>query len=167
MGDDVKWFRVTDPLSPLFGCDVDGYLLDKAFGNGRDGFVVTGLRRVDIFMGDRPFQLVAKDDEDLGIMVDAAMLKESAIQDDIVELVTDRPFGIAIDEGEMTRDDGLTLSIARFERAVQIAMQGPDGDLIASKTFVGDPEFVGAEILEMFEDGADQDDIVFALKRRD
>jgi hypothetical protein len=161
MGDEVKWFRVVDPLSPLFGSDVrcaseeDGWML------------IDGLRRVDIFMGDRPFQLLAPEGEDLGLRIDSDCLRESHVQDDVVELVTDRPFGISIDEGEMTRDDGLTLTIARFERAVQVALKAGDDELLATKTFVGDPEFAGADILEMFERGDDVDDITFALKRRD
>ena len=169
MGENIHgWYRVIDPLNPLFGCDVkisDSSAVVSA-GGSKLHWKIIAMRRVDIFVGDRPFQLIAPEGEDLGLFIDPDHLEESQIQDDVVELTTARPFGISLDEGELTRDDGLTLNVARYERAVQMALSVND-DLLATKTFVGDPEFVGQHILDMFEDGASQDDIVYELKRRD
>lgn len=160
-----KWFRVIDPLNPLYGCDVDGYVEDKAFGNGRDGLIVTALRRVDVFIGDRPFQLVAKEHEDLGLMVDLDSLRDSPLQDDVVELTTDRPFGLCIDDSKMERNDSISLHVVRYERATQIALLR-DGSKLASKTNAGDDRTVWENtVINLFSDGAEADDLTYLLRR--
>lgn len=169
---DSKWYRVVDPLNPLFGCDVRGHEADQSFPDGRSGLVVTAMRRVDIFVGDRPFQLVAPDEEDLGIMIDDTHLEDAPIQDETVELQTDRPFGICLDESELTRKDGHTLRIARYERATQVALSDPQEELLGTRTFASDPSKVldsssdEARVLRYFEENCDPDEIVYLLKRR-
>lgn len=164
-----KWFRVIDPLSPLYGCDIrlglglarvnpDDFSV-KSFG------VVVAMRRVDVFVGDRPFQLIAKEGEDLGLMIDKSQLEDSPLQDETVETGTDRPHGLCIDESEMTRGDGVTLRVARYERAVQIAVEDSEGELRATNTAVGGTRDVWEKVIvDMFEAGADVDDITYALE---
>lgn len=163
-----KWYRVIDPINPLFGCDVTG-LIDE---DTHPGYLqVTAMRRVDIFVGDRPFQLVGNDYEGLGIMIDTDHLGESLLQDETVELTTERPFGRCIDESEMTRKDGVTLRIARYETHVQIALSDSEGSLLGTQTlWSGGPtgpmvvKHWEEKIVSMFERGDDQDDIVYALR---
>jgi len=163
-----KWYRVVDPINPLFGCDVTG-LIDE---DSLPGYLqVTAMRRVDIFVGDRPFQLVAQEGEGLGVMVDVDHLADSLLQDETVELTTERPYGRCIDESEMTRKDGVTLHIARYESSTQIAVSDADGELLGTNTLWSGgptgPEIVGLweqRIVSMFERGDDQDDIAYALR---
>lgn len=162
--EEMKWFRVVDPLSPLYGCDVRGWESEAAFGPD-DALIVTAMRRVDVFVGNRPFQLVAKQGEDLGLAVRTSQLDVSPVQDEIIETGTDRPHGLCLDESEMTRLDGVTLRVARYERATQIALEDPDGVLVATATESGEAR--GAwetAIVDMFEHGDDQDDITYALR---
>lgn len=168
-----KWYRVTDPLNPLCGCDV------KLGGNGitnvqmKDGVTqevehynrVIALRRVDVFVGDRPFQLVAPEGEHLGVMVDMRHVEISPLQDETVETGTDRPHGLCLDESEMTRKDGLTIRIARYEKATQIALEDGEGNLLATRTEIASfRDTWERQILAMWETGQEQDDIVYALE---
>jgi hypothetical protein len=162
--EEEKWFRVTDPLSPLYGCDVRGWRSQAVFG-ADDALVVIALRRVDVFVGDRPFQLVAREGEDLGIAVRADQLDESPLQDETIETGTDRPHGLCIDESEMSRNDGSTLRIARYERATQIAVEDNNGDLLATRTETADYRDVWEQgIIRLFETGVDVDEIAYALQ---
>jgi hypothetical protein len=133
---------------------------------GVDGaLIVIALRRVDVFVGDRPFQLVAREGEDLGIAVRTDQLDESPLQDETIETGTDRPHGLCIDESEMSRDDGSTLRIARYERATQIAVEDSNGDLLATRTETADYRDVWErEITRLFETGVDVDEIAYALQ---
>lgn len=159
-----NWYRVMDPLSPLCGSDVRGYVVDTVFGADH-GLVIQALRRVDVFTGDRPFQLVAGPDEDLGLIVRTEQLQDSPLQDEVIELVTDRPHGRCLDEYELDRSDGVTLRVARFEQAVQVALDDAAGLLLASTTYSGDrfqERFDSFE--EHFRDGVDEDDLVLSLR---
>lgn len=165
-----KWYRVIDPLSPLYGCDVSvkggivTYLPDTMTPDRRFT-TVTGLRRVDVFVGDRPFQLIAKDGEDLGLLIDRTQLEDSPIQDEIVVTGTDRPFGLCLDESEMTREDGTCLRIARYEQAIQIAVTDSDGKLLATDTSSGPERLVWEiQLIAMFERNDAAEDIAYCLR---
>lgn len=161
MVEKAKWYRVIDPLNPLYGCDVEGAESLSAEGWLR----VQAMRRVDIFVGDRPFQLVAPEKGCLGVLIDMDHLEASPIQDEVVETGTDRPHGLCLDESEMTRQDGVTLRIARYERATQIALEDSEGELLATATESGEARNAWeTAIIDMFERGDDQDDIQFALR---
>jgi len=175
MDEDVKWYRVTDPLSPLCGCDVrlSGLRVwNIAWSRpGTEFYQVVAMRKVDVFVGDRPFQLVAKEGEDLGLLINMDQLAESPFQNDVMEIGRDRPHGICLDESEMTRQDGVTLRIARYERATQIALEDADDCLLATTTEPikpTDPDEVRNAwedaIITMFERGDDVDDICYALR---
>lgn len=165
-----KWYRVIDPLSPLYGCDVllSGEHVRSiawAFDPEDEAFYrIVAMRRMDVIMGDRPFQLVAKKGEDLGLLISNACISSSPIQDEIIETGTDRPYGICINEGEMTRGDGYTLRVAQYEKATQIALSDSDGKLLATHTDLESSQYWEEEILRMFERGDDPDDIVYALR---
>ena len=167
-----KWFRVIDPLSPLYGCDVrvapDGLSLVKPDDFSTRSFAtIQALRRVDVFVGDRPFQLVAKDGEDLGLMIERSQLETSPLQNETVETGTDRPHGLCIDESEMTRADGVTLHVVNYERATQIALRDANNQVLASDTIAGDLDlrFIWeTTVLSMFERGDDQDDLIYVLR---
>jgi hypothetical protein len=165
-----KWYRVIDPLSPLYGSDVllsGEAVWNVAWATDEDEkfYQVIGIRRVDVFLGDRPFQLMAKDGDDLGFLISNTRIASSPIQDNVVVTGTDRPHGICIDETEMTRQDGTTLRIARYERATQIAVEDNNGDLMATHT--DSTEFRDhweKVIVGMFEDGDEVEDIAYALR---
>lgn len=155
------WYRVTDPLNPLCGCDVRV----ETSTLGPSWLHVVALRRVDVFLGDRPFQLFAPPEESLGVMIRKAHLEMSPIQDDVVQTATDRPHGICIDESEMTRADGVTLCVVHYERATQIAVKDSDGRLLATHTDSGDFRNVWEQaLIGSFETGNDVDEIVYALR---
>lgn len=174
MKTEVKWYRVIDPLSPLYGCDVRGWR--KPVGNNemtiQDFMVIEAMRRVDIFVGDRPFQLVAPDGEMLGLLIDWTQLEPSPLQDEIVELATDMPYGEFLEEVELNREDGCVLHLSAYERLYQVALlvpgppdPGPLGNkpprrLLASRTIDCTPEVIQA-IRGVFERG----DSVFDIKR--
>ncbi len=162
-----NWYRVIDPLNPLYGCDVRCRESLQAEG----WMVVEALRRVDVFVGDRPFQLVAPKGGCLGLLVDSDNLEVSPIQDEVMETATDRPYGLCLNESEMQRGDEVTLRIARYEYSTQIALLSAEGKLLATQTlWNGGP--TGPEttrlweekIVSMFERGDDQDDIAYALR---
>lgn len=159
-----EWFRVNDPLSPLHGCDVRG---SEAVDENEEslGFLmIEALRRVDIFVGDRPHQLVAPEDGNLGLMIDMNQLIESPIQDDIVELVTDRPFGKCVEEYQLDRADGVALRIARFEGAIQVALDDVGGRLVRSVVFSDVSREVEVEALVSdFRLGLEVDDLLVLM----
>ena len=157
------WYRVVDPLNPLCGCDVR---VPRVFiENDLKMAVVDAVRRVDIFVGDRPFQLFAPEGQSLGVWVNVKHLAASPIQDEVVETGADRPYGICIDESEMTRADGVTLRVARYERATQVARENADGQLLSTATKTDELRNFWEElIVNMFSRGDDQDDITYALR---
>lgn len=159
------WFRVIDPLNPLFGCDVEGDLLTvEGVAIGR--LEVRKMRRVDITVGDRPFQLVAPARKYLGVTVDIDHLERSPLQDETVELDTSRPFGRCIDESEMTRRDGVTLRIARYENAVQIAIEDADNSLVATETIADPDRKLEETVVHLWEGGAEEEELAALLKFR-
>lgn len=165
-----KWWRVIDPLNPLYGCDVSGRRV--AWDDETDETLmisVRRMRRVDVFVGDRPFQLVAKEGESLGLWIDVTHLEESPMQGD-VEIGHDKPYGTCLDESDLTRGDGCMLRIVRYEKAQQVALDSPSGQLLANKTFGtadGSDSPGLRSLINKFSDEADVEDLVYDLKRRD
>ncbi len=160
---EMKWYRVTDPLNPLCGCDVRGWVSEAVFGPD-NALAIVALRRVDVFVGDRPYQLVAPEGETLGVAVMMEHLVDSPFQDDVMEVGDDRPFGLCLNESEMTRPDGCTLFVVQYERATQIALR-VNGKLLATKTDTSNMKEVWeTQIIARFELGDDQDDMVYMLR---
>lgn len=135
MGHSSVWYRVVDPVNPLCGCDVR---IDDAVKDDAVYHEVVALRRVDVLVGDRPFQLRAPDGQGLGVCVAGSHLEESPIQDDVVEIAYDSPYGKCLDELSIPGPDGDQLQIARYERAIQAAYGEQDGELYATCTIRGD-----------------------------
>ncbi len=105
MAEKKKWFRVTDPLNPLCGCDVR--IQDfGSFTEAKDWWTVEAMRRVDVFIGDRPFQLIAREGENLGLMVDARHLVESPLQATSVGVVRSPASTVATVASHTRRADG-------------------------------------------------------------
>ncbi len=159
---EVKWYRVIDPLSPLYGCDVRGYSAECVFGPD-DGLVIKAMRRVDIFVGDRPFQLIAPQGETLGLVIDSRQLEPSPLQDETVELATDLPYGEFLEEVEDERGDRLRLHSVAYENAYQVALTSPEGVIVTRTIQNLNDELI--EIREMFARGDDVDDIKFKILR--
>lgn len=154
MGEGVKWYRVVDPLNPLYGCDVRCIIEPDMDTTGYS--TINAMRRVDIFVGDRPFQLIAQPGKDLGLMVFRDHLEESPVQDEIVELGTDYPYGKCQGEMNLTRGDDLAVNVAKYESTNQVALL--KGGKLLKSVMLG---FVRADNLaEMFEDGRSVDDIL-------
>jgi hypothetical protein len=151
-----KWYRVIDPINPLYGCDVNGTPLEfpEEFRGLMD---VRALRRVDIFVGDRPFQLVAPEGETLGLLISTEHLGECPMQDEIVELVTDRPYGKCLNESQMKRPDGCTFSVAEYEHAVQAAILSSNSSVVATRTLfhTTDKRSSFDGVIDMFAAGVD------------
>lgn len=168
--EEKKWYRVVDPLNPLHDCDVllSGQIVRNiAWADDEDEKFcrVIAMRRVDVFVGDRPFQLFAKEGEDLGLLISNACIASSPFQDEVMVTGTDRPFGLCLDESEMTREDGVMLRVARYEKAIQIALTGADGVFRATSTQTDDlREAWERLIIGMFERDDDEDDICYALR---
>lgn len=172
METEVKWYRVIDPLSPLYGCDVRGW--KKNIGSNDLSYdemlVVCAMRRIDVFVGDRPFQLIAPEGENLGLLIVLQCLEPSPLQDDVVELTTDIPYGEFLEEVEVSRDDGCVLHIVAFERAFQVALLVPsiiknaDRRVAVSRVIDCSPEMIKS-IRDEFDLGCDAFDIKRTIER--
>lgn len=158
----LKWYRVIDPLSPLYGCDVSGYDASN-LGQVPSGTYLnlTAMRRIDIFVGDRPFQLVAPKNENLGLMILFQQLEESPLQDELVELSTTRPHGKCVDDSyEVERSDGSRLKIVQYERIFQVALASKSA--LISSNYI--KSLASIQTLKaMFERGDDIDDLVYFI----
>lgn len=159
-----KWYRVIDPLSPLHGCDVSGreWLVES----GGHLLVIDGVRRVDIFVGDRPFQRMAGAEQNLGLYINFDQLEDSLIQDEVVELARDKPYGIFLNESNMTRLDGHTLRVVQYERATQVALDDDENEMLGSVTILGHRDYLNlseAVIVGAFEQNEDPMDIIEAM----
>lgn len=157
----VKWWRVIDPLNPLCGCDV----MIEDLTHEAGFFAVKGLRRMDVLMGDRPFQLINKDGN-VGVMVNFEHLVPSPIQDDVVEIGYDYPNGKCLDE-ELLCVEEVELRIVRYENAIQVAYGEQEGELYASCMLRGDDREtrLDAIIAEFQSDRDNYDEIVATIKR--
>lgn len=150
----VKWWRVIDPLNPLCGCDVTlaptehGIVKFEDPDNDNTLYgAVTGLRRMDILMGDRPFQLIRKDGQDIGVLVRLGHLEVSPIQDDVVEIAYDLPNGKCLDEDVLSDGGDAELRIAKYENATQVAFGQPEGELYATCTLRGPDQNIRLDAL--------------------
>ena len=160
---DLSWYRVVDPLSPLHGCDVhgldDGELLE-----------ICALRRVDVFVGDRPYQLIAPEGQTLGLLIVRDQLEPSPIQDEVVELATDLPYGTFLEEIEHYRDGGECLHLVAYERAFQVALRSPadtldaPGHVVISRTTFCDTELITGLVVA-FEAKLPTDEMKMMIKR--
>lgn len=158
----AMWYRVMDPLNPLCGADV---LIED---EGDNGFcVVTALRRLDVLMGNRTFQLRVPEGQHLGISVLAEHLVESPIQDDVIEIAYDYPNGKCLSEATLDTGDTDELRIARYERAIQVAYGEREGELAATCTLRGDDREERLKtIIGLFEDSNfDFDNLIAAMRR--
>jgi len=176
MDNGVKWYRVIDPLSPLYGCDVSGY---DAFigphGIPEGVYVnITAMRRIDIFVGDRPFQLVAPRNENLGLLILYQHLEPSPLQNETVELATDAPNGKCLDEYEVERGDHIRLRIAYFKEVAQLALTDHSSDYLTDPHHQGQKTTVLVsghmpvdevpDVRKMFERGDDWADVQFKIE---
>lgn len=155
------WYRVNDALNPLCGADVLTGDVGHIEGGHRRFYEVLAVRRVDVFVGDRPYQLVAPQGQSLGIMVAGDNLTESPIQDEIVEIATDRPYGAVVEERDHDRSDSLKLRAVEYELMGQVALDDTDaGVVLASAT-------VSLEALSLIEEafraGSDPDEVQFII----
>ena len=164
----VKWWRVVDPLNPLCGCDVKGWDSEAVFGPD-DALAVTALRRLDVLVGDRPFQLVAAEGEHLGVAVLREHLEPSPVQDDRIEIGYDNPHGRCLSEVSIPGPDGDELRVARYERAIQVAYGEMEGELYATATIRGsDRDTRLSNVIAAFSDGTvDVDDLKQMICRED
>lgn len=155
-----EWFRVNDQLSPLHGCDVRGSEAVDEDDESLGFLMIEALRRVDVFVGDRPHQLVAPEGGNLGLMIAIDQLEESPIQDDVVELVTDRPHGRCIEEYQLDRSDAVAMRVASFESAHQVAVDD-NGELVFTTVITGlDRDAKLEELTNAFRNGAELDDLL-------
>lgn len=161
MSEEKKWYRVVDPISPLYGCDVHG--CKHSLMLMRDRLVIDAMRRVDMFIGDRPFQLVAPPGEDLGLLIKFDQLNESPLQDEIIELTTTRPFGLCLSESEVQRADGYMMRMAQYERLSQVAIEAENGDLVATATC---SQKLADVWMQAFAEDGDIDELIAQMSRR-
>ena len=124
----VSWYRVVDPQSPLFGCDVKGWISEAAIG-ADDALVIQAMRRIDMVVGDRPYQMIASDGENLGLAIRTDQLEVSAVQDDLIEMTRTHPYGEIISEKKL--GDEISLTLVLYGRALQAAYV--DGSIVVAK----------------------------------
>jgi hypothetical protein len=134
---DITWFRVIDPLSPLFGCDVK-----LGFSRMLNFTSIIAMRRIDVFVGDRPFQLIAPENETLGLFIDVNQLEASPFQNETMEMSTSIPYGACIQEYETARTESdeseTVLHIVYYDNATQVALKDGSG-VLSKNTFFGLP----------------------------
>jgi hypothetical protein len=130
-----QWYRVIDPQSPLFGCEVRGWISEAAIG-ADNALVVEAMRRLDMIVGDRPFQMIAAAGDNLGLAIRADQLEVSAVQEDIVEMSRESPYGKFVDEWRYDNDrSGYELQLVRYEGALQAVLRSEDG-IVAKNTWI-------------------------------
>ncbi len=164
-----KWFRVVDRVSPLCGCDVTGEAAVDEKGEPVGFLEIKGLRRVDVLIGDRPYQLRAPDGGNLGILIKMQQLEDSPIQDEVIEIAYDSPYGRCIDEWSESEEGVSDIHVVVFEDAIQVALH--DGaehpELLASCTLRGQGR---TEVLERILDamhlGSGTDSAIEIMKTR-
>jgi len=140
----------------MTGIEVSGERL-----GARSFLRVTSVRRVDVFQGDRPYQRVAAEGQDLGILIDMAQLVASPIQDDVVEIATDRPYGRCIEERTIDRDDDTRLRIVQYETMAQLALDDlSTGLVLVSKTVTLE---VMSAIEDEFSNGLEVDEMQYLI----
>ncbi len=163
MGEEKKWYRVIDPLNPLFGCDVRCRKSDLQVN--ADRFVIEAMRRVDLLVGDRPFQLIAPEGEDLGLTIKRTHVEESPLQEETIEIGTDRPFGLCLGEAEVSVPSGHAMRTAQYERVTQVALEDPEGRLLATATVSHKMADVWLQAF-VDEDGLELDELIAQMSRR-
>ena len=157
----VKWLRVRDPLNPLCGCDV--VLHEMPDGAYRE---VTALRRLDVLLGDRPYQLRAPEGCTLGISIDVNHLEPSPVQDEIVEIGYDTPYGKFLEERSDGGADEYLMQVT-YENAIQFALLAQDDDeLLGNCTFLGVGRTERAEkVRQSFLDSDGRDEVLTMMKQ--
>ena len=168
-----KWWRVIDPISPLYGCDVRGDLMFMSETSSHEYIFIEAMRRIDIFVGDRPFQLIAPSGEDLGLLINSKQLQLSPLQDDLIELSTDPPYGEFLEELELSRGDvdNCILHLVAYEKLYQVALLSretglvgrPKVTLIESRTVFCDPDEI-RDLRSQFEEGLDVEGLINMIR---
>lgn len=147
-----RWYRVQGNIgNPLNGCDVQVY--DDPSDSAGIPLLVLALRRIDMIIGDRPYQL--RDPDGLGVYIDRYSLVDSPIQDDVVEIATDSPYGKFIDSNIFPLGKDGLITMARYERAVQATYNPVDGDP-KNRTYYGakgELDQIEMSLMKMHEDG--------------
>lgn len=124
------WYRVVDRAHPLWGLEVCGDLNNQEVVlDGSDDALldVKSVRRLEVFVGDRPMQISRV----RGMWLSMDILEESPIQED-VQLEVGPPYGKCLEEdsmeiGSILRTDGLgtnavKVTVALYERAATVAV---------------------------------------------
>lgn len=151
------WYRVNDALNPLCGADVLTGDAGHIEGDSRTFYEVLAVRRVDVFVGDRPYQLVAPPGQSLGIMVASDNLTQSPIQDEVVEIATDRPYGAVVEERDHDRSDSLRLRVVEYELMAQVALDDTASNTVLSSATVS---LEGMRQIELdFVEGSELDEM--------
>lgn len=159
------WKRINDPLSPLFGADVRGLEIkveENYYTHNSDKwFLVTHLRRLDLIVGNKPFQLSGGDDGHIGMIISCDFLIDSPVNEDTIEFDSLPPYGKFLGERLEKRLDGLRLESARFENSVQASLFS--GDLFIKRMFLKrNNSFDADEVLNQLYDAfktASQDEV--------
>lgn len=159
-----RWYRVSDGGNPLCGADVK---LGPMLG-WEPWYKVVAVRRCDVFLGARPYQMrAAGPDGDLGLMTNASHLRLSPVQDEEFELATDNPYGDFIDEERLTDVDGAELQLIHFDNAVQCVFRWIDHGTKqkTSNTFFGTGEEleVKAGQLRVLYDDGEHDNLIASI----
>lgn len=146
----MSWYRVVDRAHPLWGLEVCGDLdNDDPVTDGCDEPLlhVLAVRRLDVFVGDRAFQIPRVK----GMYLSLEILELSPVQDDVIELDTSSPYGKCLVEGTLAPQKGFLLTYALYERAVTVSLTTDDlidrdRRKMASETFMG--RYVEAQVVD-------------------
>lgn len=169
--EEQKWWRVVAPDNILFGADVRGNVIPADDGCEVATLFVRAIRRVDMIVGDRPFQV---QNLGTGIMIEVNMdnLELSPVQDEVVEISRKTPYGSFVAEtGETNGNKHLTK--VWYENAVQIAVteeRGHTEETLATNTWMTSDPTERRQITEfatdLFKQGA-FDELIASIKRGD
>jgi hypothetical protein len=133
--------------------------------------IILAMRRVDVFVGDRPFQLIAPEGETLGLLIMQDRLEPSPLQDDIVELSTDLPYGEFLEEvedGPRGDETGARLTCVAYEERYQIALKWRDvtsGMINVFSRTIQNTDGDVVRVREAFNRGDDVDDVRYMIER--
>lgn len=169
--EEQKWWRVVAPDNILFGADVRGNVIPADDGCEVATLFVRAIRRVDMIVGDRPFQV---QNLGTGIMIEVNMdnLELSPVQDEVVEISRKSPHGEF--QHETTETNGNRhLTIVWYEDAIQIAVTEERGYTeltLATNTWMTSDSTERLHITEfatsLFREGA-IDELIASIKRGD
>ncbi len=159
--EDLMWYRVVDPGSPLCGwdllCGLDGGTVEEVVESEAWYSEVLAARRLDVLLGDRPLQF--NPPGGIGMLVDIKKLDPSPVQTGTVEIGSDAEglYGEHLERRSYSMlDPDMKLDIEIFAGATLAALDVSGNEPLAGSWF-GEPDMEFIAGLEMMFENSDVD----------